>query len=624
MLQIFDGQVPYWLIALASFTTPMQGLPNLLVYFYPKYIKYRKRNNEKGRLNIMRWINAGMQTSFADRRNPPNARDNEYQETEGRLRTSGKNRPCVDDSTSKAGCDTMPSGSSKQTMARDQFEMLSAITMSEVSAVVHEPKMEDKNNNLSIVESAASSSENCVRLNEEVEGYKPFKRPTAGLPSTSSITASEFEQVSEEILRQKAAVGFNNMASEITVSGFSEVDNENGSIFFSPGSLRGKIGRKVSFREDLGPNEPCADQSPKLPTRGETSTTRQSSSSFTSHEIPTLMSPPSILKTSLRPQSSDTPTSDFPPLLLAGGGGAALSTSLRSDSIPCLPKRPESQVSLVADTTSCYEVDFPLNDVQAKALSPSLFPKPLNKANRKSSIGSDSSPLVPQRQESEIDDLSDSIELPTMMKEELPIKLMIPPNQKYRKHLTGSDSSPSVPVRPVSDVESFDIDSDALPPPIKTSWKTQTQTRKLSMSSDNSPSLPKRHVSVVEDAESSDDAPHGIAVNMTQAKNAAVAGNGCNATHDLQKRSLSDAKYEGCGGVSINTQSPRQIQARKLSINSDSSPSKPIRAVSEVMSEVEAGASTAYEDEESQPELSNQKNSIKKKKTGRLNFFSLE
>jgi hypothetical protein len=62
-LQLANRAPPYWLIVVATITTPLQGLPNLLVYFYPKYMKYRKRHKEMGNLNVIKWIQAGMQTS---------------------------------------------------------------------------------------------------------------------------------------------------------------------------------------------------------------------------------------------------------------------------------------------------------------------------------------------------------------------------------------------------------------------------------------------------------------------------------------------------------------------------------------------------------------------------------
>uniref|UniRef100_A0A7S3L8K6 G-protein coupled receptors family 1 profile domain-containing protein n=1 Tax=Amphora coffeiformis TaxID=265554 RepID=A0A7S3L8K6_9STRA len=63
MLQLWEHRVPFWLILIATITTPLQGLPNLLVYFYPKYRKFRKQNKDTCKLNIVKWIQAGMQTT---------------------------------------------------------------------------------------------------------------------------------------------------------------------------------------------------------------------------------------------------------------------------------------------------------------------------------------------------------------------------------------------------------------------------------------------------------------------------------------------------------------------------------------------------------------------------------
>jgi len=66
VIQLTGQSPPFWLTCLATITTPLQGLPNLLVYCYPKYLKYRKANQKRGFMSVFKWIQAGMETVISD------------------------------------------------------------------------------------------------------------------------------------------------------------------------------------------------------------------------------------------------------------------------------------------------------------------------------------------------------------------------------------------------------------------------------------------------------------------------------------------------------------------------------------------------------------------------------
>ena len=57
IIQTANGNVPYWLLVFAAINTPFQGLPNFLVYLYPKYQKTRMSRPKAG---IRKWFLASM------------------------------------------------------------------------------------------------------------------------------------------------------------------------------------------------------------------------------------------------------------------------------------------------------------------------------------------------------------------------------------------------------------------------------------------------------------------------------------------------------------------------------------------------------------------------------------
>ena len=61
LLQLSNNIVPFWLLTLATITTPMQGLPNLIAMFYPKYRTYIQKTKGKpaGNFVFYRWLMAG-------------------------------------------------------------------------------------------------------------------------------------------------------------------------------------------------------------------------------------------------------------------------------------------------------------------------------------------------------------------------------------------------------------------------------------------------------------------------------------------------------------------------------------------------------------------------------------
>jgi hypothetical protein len=79
MLQLGKHPVPFWLLVVSTITTPMQGLPVLLVHCYPKYQKFLKHRKANSKVTIMHWIRAGMATSVAhsgdEEQNPTNDRE---------------------------------------------------------------------------------------------------------------------------------------------------------------------------------------------------------------------------------------------------------------------------------------------------------------------------------------------------------------------------------------------------------------------------------------------------------------------------------------------------------------------------------------------------------------------
>lgn len=306
MLQLLDQKVPFWLITIATITTPMQGLPNLLVYFYPKYRKFRKQKKEG--FNLVHWIQAGMQTTIVPDDNARGGGQQRNQVTATRDREHdehlNRNIDTIHESTTShaENENDKPIGDS---------HLMSSITLSGHSQP-EEATMEVNIPHACLPDTSSMTASEATSICE-VGRWRSASRPTRGV---SSITMSELEPIceTESALKRKwlktsdqrdAPLG----APRRLVSEVSQGNSHTASPSTSRASSR-EFQRKVSFQED---EEICtnpADSSPKIPRRKDPSTTSESSGSTSPQRAPI-----SILKHFAAPQAGKLSKDDSMPTL---------------------------------------------------------------------------------------------------------------------------------------------------------------------------------------------------------------------------------------------------------------------------------------------------------------------
>jgi hypothetical protein len=520
MLQIFDYQlVPFWLIVAASFTCPMQGLANLLVYFYPKYMKLRKRNKETGTpLNVWKWINAGMQTSSVVVNNQRQHHDGDEEVGNKEVikppgaeaSTAEKAIPSTEEGTS-----SLPNALKKDQANASYMAGLNPAPKRKINGHCFAPTMSSIT-----ISGALSEAEGMIEGQDTDRPVAPLARQSPGLPSTSSVTLSELEPTEEmrRYLREPR----------------SEIDPEDGSTPFStegkklppptprryPSEASGAdidggprnmgsqhdrkedgrtvLGRRVSFEEEdhsIWNSQHYVDQSPKLPNRNVCKFLHQKD---VGSETTSLVPITGILRISNRESALDS-TPGLPRRTVSHGSEAGCHISdnhdnahgrcvldnfpkaimkrqtltATSDSTPKLPQHPVSDTSLVEETEE--------TQISARA-----SPKPLSSfKQRQVSIDSDSSPMPPKRHESNASQLEDDgyQRRPTLPK---PLKAT------KRQTSNRSDSTPSLPSRPASDASQIEENDDH--PPVKSFPKplSSAKRREVSIDSDSTPVLPRR------------------------------------------------------------------------------------------------------------------------------------
>jgi hypothetical protein len=64
ILQTIDHPTVYGLLVMAAMATPMQGLPNFIVYLYPLVMKTKKKNPKRGLIN---WVHVSLKPSRSSR-----------------------------------------------------------------------------------------------------------------------------------------------------------------------------------------------------------------------------------------------------------------------------------------------------------------------------------------------------------------------------------------------------------------------------------------------------------------------------------------------------------------------------------------------------------------------------
>jgi hypothetical protein len=64
ILQTIDHPTVYGLLVMAAMATPMQGLPNFIVYLYPLVMKAKKKNPKRGLIN---WVHVSLKPSRSSR-----------------------------------------------------------------------------------------------------------------------------------------------------------------------------------------------------------------------------------------------------------------------------------------------------------------------------------------------------------------------------------------------------------------------------------------------------------------------------------------------------------------------------------------------------------------------------
>mmetsp|Transcript_33145 Transcript_33145/g.51393 ORF Transcript_33145/g.51393 Transcript_33145/m.51393 type:complete len:929 (-) Transcript_33145:105-2891(-) len=534
MLQILNIQVPFWLIVVASSTCPMQGLANVLVYFYPAFMKLQKTSKETGSpLNLWKWINAGMQA--------PDVGNSEGQHHQvGAQEEIAKQKAAtlctIEHGTADKATTPPATEEQERTLHSSPATRLKKheANVSRESALKR-PSSERRFHGHNVFHHGMSSITISGVLTEAIEMLEsqaeegsdqypkapPLFRPNRGLPSTSSITLSELEPIEEKrvpstapvtlggLEREKVDVAHSGLPSTpmrypSEASGTEHVDGGSWQADSYKAKEDGRpiFGRKVSFKEDQSAenkSQQSVDQSPKLPDRN-ASKTKIDNVTANETSIPLT----GILKTR-NPQaaldcipdqprrivSHDTPhISDddsnanggrrFFGILPSRASIKRQTSNATSDSTPTPPERPVSGV----------DVSFEENINSEKNTPVRRFPKPLSSAKqRQLSIDSDCAPKLPLRPESNVSlvegEGGDNVHQdPASLLHKPSLKSVdLQPSNKE----TDSTSRPAYSASQVEESEDHVRSFKKFPKPLDSMKRRQT-----SFDSDCAPVLPRR------------------------------------------------------------------------------------------------------------------------------------